>query len=314
MSSDASVEDTGFEPITYFVRIRGKIHGPFDAEKLKKLHARGQFSRAHEVSRDKRSWQPAGTLPELFGAPELRLPQAGDNVFLPEIEEPADSYQQPSAPPGTAKWYYSVGDERHGPVPLMDLQQLVLNGQVSPHDLVWKEGLEDWVPVASQPEFQAQIGGGGNRFQQYAPAMQGMAGAAPPPHPDEWPGGGERHAGSDWTVSGSLYFVCAHSPNGGDGHRQRGPGIRWALSRSEQYLRDHLWSGRDERHRPRSRVRDRLGPGSRRPDHGFDRRARLVVLVTLLAARADVPFCLARPPTFCIGCEPSERERRTLNR
>jgi hypothetical protein len=179
MSSDATVEDTGFESITYFVRIRGKIHGPFDVEKLKKLHARGQFSRAHEVSRDKRSWQPAGTLLELFGAPELRLPQAGDNVFLPEIEEPTDSYPQTSAPPGTARWYYSVGDERHGPVPLMDLRQLVLNGQVSPHDLVWKEGLEDWVPVANQPEFQAQIGGGGNRFQQYSPVMQGMAATAP---------------------------------------------------------------------------------------------------------------------------------------
>jgi|HubBroStandDraft_4_1064222.scaffolds.fasta_scaffold121862_2 hypothetical protein len=179
MTADASAEDTGFEPTTYFVRIRGKIHGPFDVEKLKKLHSRGQFSRAHEVSRDKRSWQPAGTLPELFGAPELRLPQAGDNVFLPEIEETGDSYQQTSAPPGTAKWYYSVGDERHGPVPLMDLRQLVVNGQVSPHDLVWKEGLEDWVPVANQPEFQAQIGGGGNRFQQYAPAMHGMAAAVP---------------------------------------------------------------------------------------------------------------------------------------
>ncbi len=179
MSSDASVEDMDFTPTAYYVRFRGKIHGPFDVEKLKKLHSRGQFSRAHEVSRDKRSWQPAGTLPELFGAPELRLPQAGDNAYLPQVEDTASSFEQTSAPPGTAKWYYSVGDERHGPVTLMELRQLVLNGQVSPHDLVWKEGLADWVPVANQPEFQAQIGGGGNRFGQYAPAMQGTVGAAP---------------------------------------------------------------------------------------------------------------------------------------
>ena len=178
MSSDASVEDTGFEPITYFVRIRGKIHGPFDAEKLKKLHARGQFSRAHEVSRDKRSWQPAGTLPELFVCPSCACPKRETTCSCRKSKNrPTPTNNRPL--PGTAKWYYSVGDERHGPVPLMDLQQLVLNGQVSPHDLVWNKALEDWVPVASQPEFQAQIGGGGNRFQQYAPAMQGMACGAP---------------------------------------------------------------------------------------------------------------------------------------
>jgi hypothetical protein len=54
----------------------------------------------------------------------------------------------------------------------MDLRQLVLNGQITPHDLVWKEGLQDWVPIANQPEFQLQLGGSA----RYQPLMQGVSG------------------------------------------------------------------------------------------------------------------------------------------
>jgi GYF domain 2/Domain of unknown function (DUF4190) len=179
MSSDAFLPDAAGNP-AYYVRMRGKIHGPFDVEKLKKMYARGQFSRAHEVSQDKRSWQPAGTLTELFSAPEKRVPQAGDNVFVAVDPDEEEVQLDVSEPPETARWYYNIGDERHGPVSLMDLRQLLLNGQVSPHDLVWKEGLSDWMPIANQPEFQAQIGGGG-RYQPYSPPMNAMA-FSPGPH------------------------------------------------------------------------------------------------------------------------------------
>jgi hypothetical protein len=174
MSSDSATSDAANSPTVYYVRVRGKIHGPFDVERLKKLHARGQFSRAHEVSQDKRSWQPAGTLQELFASPETHSAQVGDNVFLPRNTDDEGLGTHPSGPPETAKWYYSVGDERHGPVSLMDLRQLVLNGQVTPHDLVWKDGLDDWVPIANQPEFQLQLGG--SRQQSLAPdAMTGQS-------------------------------------------------------------------------------------------------------------------------------------------
>jgi hypothetical protein len=163
VSDETATSDPANGPTVYYVRVRGKIHGPFDVEKLKKLHARGQFSRAHEVSQDKRSWQPAGTLQELFAAPEPPSAQVGDNVFLPKNVEDGHETPHPSGPPESAKWYYNVGEERHGPVSLMDLRQLVLNGQLTPHDLVWKDGLPDWVPIGIQTEFQPQIGGG--RFQ-----------------------------------------------------------------------------------------------------------------------------------------------------
>lgn len=135
----------------YYIRVRGKIHGPFDAEKLKKLYVRGQFSRAHQVSVDKRSWQAASELPELF--PPEKAVQEAQNVFVPV--DPSDEYEGlRSAPPESSKWYYSIGDERHGPVSIIDLRQLALAGQLTMHDLVWKEGMADWVPLALQPELQ----------------------------------------------------------------------------------------------------------------------------------------------------------------
>lgn len=168
MSSDAAQNLN-----RYFVRVRGKIHGPFDIEKLKKMHSRGQFSRAHEVSQDKRTWHPAGTLRELFAPSDQSTYQVGDNIFLP-VDPGDEGPSEVGNPPDSSKWYYNVGDERHGPVSLMDLRQMVLKGQVTPHDLVWKEGFEDWVPLGNQPEFQMQLEGG-IRSPLGGPEMPGTA-------------------------------------------------------------------------------------------------------------------------------------------
>jgi len=140
----------------YYIRVRGKIHGPFDVERLRKLQARGQFSRAHEVSLDKRSWQAAGSIKELFAAnePPPAPTSMGENVFLPMDASGEGISHGDSGPPESTKWYYNIGDERHGPVSLMDLRQLVLNGQLTPHDLVWKDGMVDWAPAGTLPELQ----------------------------------------------------------------------------------------------------------------------------------------------------------------
>ncbi len=44
-------------------------------------------------------------------------------------------------------WYYTVGDERRGPLPEEELSSLVSNGAIGPEDLVWNETMIDWVPV-----------------------------------------------------------------------------------------------------------------------------------------------------------------------
>lgn len=57
-----------------------------------------------------------------------------------------------------ATWYYAVGNsQQQGPVDLATLQRLIAGGQVGPSDLVWRDGMADWVPASSVPELQTQV-------------------------------------------------------------------------------------------------------------------------------------------------------------
>ena len=42
-------------------------------------------------------------------------------------------------------WFYSVGDSRQGPVTEDELRRLASDGTLKPSDLVWKDGMPDWV-------------------------------------------------------------------------------------------------------------------------------------------------------------------------
>jgi hypothetical protein len=49
-----------------------------------------------------------------------------------------------------AEWFYTEQGQRRGPVTWQQLQQLATAGQVKPNDLVWKNGMAQWVPASSQ--------------------------------------------------------------------------------------------------------------------------------------------------------------------
>lgn len=48
----------------------------------------------------------------------------------------------------TQTWYYARNGNRYGPVSPEALRQLAQEGGLKPEDLVWREGLDDWVPAA----------------------------------------------------------------------------------------------------------------------------------------------------------------------
>jgi hypothetical protein len=60
----------------------------------------------------------------------------------------------------TTEWYYGTNDERHGPIALDDLQQLVASGEVKATDLAWSDGFYDWKPVGQVSQLNQT---GGNR-------------------------------------------------------------------------------------------------------------------------------------------------------
>lgn len=43
------------------------------------------------------------------------------------------------------EWYYSIDGDRQGPVTAQDLKKLVDSGTLKAADLVWKDGMADWV-------------------------------------------------------------------------------------------------------------------------------------------------------------------------
>ncbi len=52
----------------WFIRFAGERSGPFDVERLRVLARRGQLTQMHSVSTDGRTWAPATSLREVFGA------------------------------------------------------------------------------------------------------------------------------------------------------------------------------------------------------------------------------------------------------
>jgi hypothetical protein len=52
------------------------------------------------------------------------------------------------------QWYYAKGGSQLGPVGLEELKARVAAGEVGPADLVWTEGMTDWIPAGQAPELR----------------------------------------------------------------------------------------------------------------------------------------------------------------
>ena len=50
------------------------------------------------------------------------------------------------------KWYYSKSGTQLGPIEEAELRTKLSSGEVSATDLVWRDGMPDWVPVAKVAE------------------------------------------------------------------------------------------------------------------------------------------------------------------
>jgi hypothetical protein len=56
-----------------------------------------------------------------------------------------------------ARWYHLQGEQQHGPIGLVAIRQLVLDGDVGPETYVWADGMPDWkrakdVPAITPPD------------------------------------------------------------------------------------------------------------------------------------------------------------------
>lgn len=51
-----------------------------------------------------------------------------------------------------ADWYYVKNGERHGPVLADDVRRMAHEGQLTAEDIVWSEGMTNWMPLGNVPE------------------------------------------------------------------------------------------------------------------------------------------------------------------
>ena len=139
-----------------YMRVRGRVLGPFESEKLQSMVRRGQLSRLHELSTDGISWVRASNYPELF-ATNVELPAQqtavnsddGRSTGAPAAANgtTATINAGVASDPGTAaglKWYFNCGGAQGGPVEFATLRSMAISGQLSPDDLLWAEGMGDW--------------------------------------------------------------------------------------------------------------------------------------------------------------------------
>ena len=79
-------------------------------------------------------------------------------------------------------WYYTRGGQQAGPVGLAELRQMLASGQVGAHELVWSEGMPQWLAAASvaelaplggaapQPTYPAAVAPGAAQLGYFSPA------------------------------------------------------------------------------------------------------------------------------------------------
>jgi uncharacterized protein DUF4190/uncharacterized protein DUF4339 len=150
----------------FFIRSRGRVEGPFSAEKLRELAGRGRFARHYEVSPDGKTWTPASSYPALFPVPTQRKIRTSPG-FQPPIERGSTVVQNivvpaedaafvPLSPtdmlasgPVDGQWYYAQNNDSRGPVPFSELERLALAGELHPEDFIWTDGMAEWSPAAT---------------------------------------------------------------------------------------------------------------------------------------------------------------------
>ena len=54
-------------------------------------------------------------------------------------------------------WYYSKNGAQLGPIGPAEMESKLKAGEVASTDLVWKEGMADWLPAGKVPEFQVLL-------------------------------------------------------------------------------------------------------------------------------------------------------------
>lgn len=102
------------------------------------------------------AWVASGALPAngpvwRHGMPGWLPLQQVPELQPPATAAPARPPPRPTATRPEVEWYFQRDGERAGPVPQSRLTAMIAAHELTPYDMVWSEGLSEWMPIQSLP-------------------------------------------------------------------------------------------------------------------------------------------------------------------
>jgi membrane protease subunit (stomatin/prohibitin family)/stress response protein SCP2 len=129
----------------FFVNINNQQSGPFDIPVLQNMAREGKLTQETFVWKNGMpQWVPAKQAPELssvWGNVPPPVPHSGP----PPV---------PPAPP-PAGFYININNEQSGPHNLDVLEQMAKEGSLKRDTMVWKNGMENWLPALQVPNLES---------------------------------------------------------------------------------------------------------------------------------------------------------------
>lgn len=136
----------------YYIRLRGKVLGPFTLTQLRSLRDQRKLSPFHEVSEDRISWVAASSMPDLFGTP------AGVQTAIQVSESDPPAGPGPRGAAGGAAWYYLDEQAKsQGPCTAREVAALYDSGSIAPDTRVWHDGMPEWIALADCDELARMV-------------------------------------------------------------------------------------------------------------------------------------------------------------
>lgn len=158
---------------TYYVRMHGRVLGPFLLPRLQAMSQAGKVNHSHEISTDGNRWLKASAFPEVFQSATPVAPQptteevelapitAANPKVAKTVSDVDPSFVEEQAanqnkrPPGQIQWYYATQDEPEGPVTRSEIVARIAAGDLVRSDMVWQAQMNDWARAGTRPEFKA---------------------------------------------------------------------------------------------------------------------------------------------------------------
>ena len=165
---------------SFFVRMRGKVSGPFTTEALQRMVRTSILSRVHEVSSDRKTWERASEYEELFPSTDASAPRTqppaeqhdGAPIDCKSMQHDEEGKQHPAA------YFLIIASKQVGPFTLRELE----NQPVIAKTPVWRQGQSNWIYADQMPELASMItSDDAAQASPRATTSAPLATAAPPP-------------------------------------------------------------------------------------------------------------------------------------